>query len=105
MDYLDIAAILFLLGICLLSILLVIRIIKGIRNAIRKHRHKRRQKRWERAERKWNRNDARAQRQLYREYVPPKKPEPKKSPDEIFAESPDWEWDEKHQIWRLKKSK
>ena len=104
MDYIEIAAILLFLGICLLSILLVIRIVKGFRRSVRKHRQKRRQKRWERAQRKWNKRDAKAQRQLYREYTPPQKAAPKKTPDEIFAESPDWEWDEKSQMWRRKKS-
>ena len=88
----------------LYAVYLIIRAFRKIFHAIKNRKQKRRQKRWERAQRKWSRKDAKAQRQLYREYTPPQKAPPKKSPDEIFAESPDWEWDERYQIWRHKKS-
>ena len=100
----EIAIIVVLLIILFCALLLIVRIIQDICRRIKNLKRKHRQKKWERAERKWNRRDAKAQRQLYREYKAPEKPEPKKNPDEIFAESPDWKWDEKSQMWRHKKS-
>ena len=98
--------ILWIFGILVLVavVALITWVVKKVWHAGENREHKRQQKEWARAQRKWSRKDAKAQRQLYREYTPPQKAPPKKSPDEIFAESPDWEWDERYQIWRHKKS-
>ena len=100
----EIAIIVVLLIILFCALLLIVRIIQDICRRIKNLKRRHRQKKWERAERKWNRRDAKAQRQIYREYKAPEKSEPKKDPDKIFAESPDWEWDAKAQMWRHKKS-